>query len=105
MRTVKVGDKFKLGPWTWEVEVVGNLDFKSYPTDEHGCSEERTIWLSTKDADSLDWIKEPATISKAAREEIAEWIKHNDFPTSWATRGVNCAALKIKLSSMVRDGE
>lgn len=102
MRTVKAGDEFKLGPWTWEVEIAGSMDFKS-------CSknivERGTLWLSNTDADSLDWIKEPATISKEAREEIVEWIKHNEYLTDWGTQGVNCAALEIKLASMVRDGE
>lgn len=100
----KIGDKFKLGPWTWTVaNILSTSQFQAISNGIHDYK--RYICLDVENADSLVWIKGPATISKAARDEIVKWIKNNGYLTSWATRGVNCVALEIKLASMVRDGE
>lgn len=96
MKTIKIGDRFVLLGMEWEVEIAGSLDFKSRPANTVECG---TLWLSNKDADSLDWIKEPATISKEARDEIVEWAKGKMMSIG------GHAELKDYLDSMVRDGE
>lgn len=98
MQTVKIGDKFKLGPWTWTV--VNSLSTSQFHAISGGIHDyKRHIWFATEDADSLVWIKEPATISKAARDEIVEWARGKMMALG------GHGELKDYLDSMVRDGE
>lgn len=78
---VKVGDKFQLGKWAWEVVKVDERATFSWfrgadtSTQEHSGSDEyyKQIDLPLSDADSLDWL---APEIKKLTKEQAEMIKH-----------------------------
>ncbi len=65
----KVGDKFKLGGWVFEVQEWNKDDRRFISYSDNGM---RYLVLWKGDASSLDWIEEPvtATISQEAYETI-----------------------------------
>ena len=96
MRTVKVGDKFKFGHWVWKVDYVNECIFTA-KIDDYKSPGAVLTWQIGQ-ANALDWVKESATISKAARDEIVEFAKN-----SVTCDGPFFAVLQDKLNSMVRD--
>ena len=66
---VKVGDRFRLGAWEWEVLHVQNALFKSYT---HKDEEGREIWLWVDDASSIDWIKPEVRFTKEQENALIE---------------------------------
>ncbi len=97
MKTVKIGDRFKFGHWVWAVDYVNNAIFTAKIED--GKSDGAMLTWQLRQADALDWIKEPATISKEARDEIVEWARGKMMALG------GHGELKDYLDSMVRDGE
>ena len=69
----KIGDKFKLGAWICEVDnkdYCGGFHAKRVTAEGEPTA---SLYIPHSDADSLEWIKEPATISQEAMDEIMEW--------------------------------
>jgi hypothetical protein len=104
MHTIKVGDRFKLGPWTWRVSQGGEFSqllFRAIRTEGKG-AEFEYHWFPIEQADALDWLPEPATISKAAEEGIMErFNKAVELCSNHLYRD----ELKKILDSMVRNDE
>lgn len=73
--TVKIGDRFKLGPWEWRVK---ELRFASFIAESE--ANLRMITLYDEDASSLDWIKPEPTCSKEFAEAMKENLGWRDMP-------------------------
>jgi len=70
MKNVSVGDKFKLGPWMWEVADVLNTYFLCFRIDYKNCS----FFMDMPDADKLDWIKPEVTFTREQAEAIKKQV-------------------------------
>lgn len=68
MHTPRVGDKFRLGEWEWEVREVNEPNtFKAY-WNNGDIYRNVTFWF--QDTDKLEWLYPPLTISKRLKKEI-----------------------------------
>lgn len=67
---VKVGDRFKLGPWEWTVQEIYSASINAYHHKGGDFYHKLTLWLT--DADQLDWIKPDVRFT---REEAGRFYR------------------------------
>lgn len=74
-KTVKVGDRFRLGAWVWVVKNVRDAVYlPTFKAVSQG-SVLREIELSTQDIDCLDWLEpEVKKLTKEQANDIKDYI-------------------------------
>lgn len=78
MRTIKIGDKFRLGEWEWEW-IVTQIEKSAFKAEAKG----GYAWIRYEYADEIAWLDPPLTISKRLKEEIkkkAQDLIFNEAP-------------------------
>jgi len=81
---VKVGDRFKLGPWEWTVQEIYSASINAYHHKGGDFYHKLTLWLT--DADQLDWIKPEPTCSKEFAEALhKELVLMCNLDKEWAS--------------------